>query len=118
MKAVLITEDNQVKGIDLDDEDILQGLYKAIDCSTVQAIDVGKCTFWLDEEGKFDNEKSLNKLATLLTELWPYDCIIGNVVVTGQPDTNGKTTAVPDLIFETLREIDIERSWTSLVGKT
>ncbi|MCY4044723.1 MAG: hypothetical protein OXE99_06555 [Cellvibrionales bacterium] len=75
--------------------DSLEGYYRAIDCRLVQAVDV-KLTSntwvscWVDEEGLFSSG------IKPFWRLWNYpDPLVGNMVVTGVPDSNGCTTDAP-----------------------
>ena len=77
----------------------------------IQAIDVDevKATIFLNEEGKL-MQLPINRRATLLWWLlFPsarnVDVIVGDAIITGQPDKYGNSTDVPDglvtLLFDT-----------------
>jgi hypothetical protein len=67
----------------------------------LEAVMVGECAFWFDEEGKY---KALlrNRLATMLLHalggrLGPGDYLAGPVAVTGVDRSDGEIDDIPDI---------------------
>lgn len=95
--AVQVTVDGRVQVIDLDSVDSeLKTLQNAVS-GWIQAIDVvGDMSIYLNEEGKMLG-LPINKVATQYFDdtYGPnYDVIVGDVVFTGLPDSEGETTGL------------------------
>jgi hypothetical protein len=91
-------------------QDYVGGYIEAVDVSEVLT-DNGRrrvaCSIFLNEEGKMQR-LPVNARATDLAAItiggWRNDVIVGQVVVTGQPDGRGETTDVPEDVVKIISD--------------
>jgi len=114
--AILVTVQGEVSTVDLAEEgSTLQGMYKAIGCSTVDRVPLAFTTdMWLDDEGAITTNPS-DPLATLNpyamrivarylgAEVEEINPLFGNVLITGQHD--GETTSVSPEVIDQVTKV-------------
>lgn len=96
-KAILLDVEGKVSTIDLDSENTLKILQRAVG-GWVQAVDFREdLTMWVNEEGKLDNLPTNVEATNIWAHFFGYtDFIAGNAVFTGGTDENGETLAISD----------------------
>jgi len=100
IKAVTITSEGLQSEVEFTEENSLETLQAAVG-GYIQAIDLLGLTMWINEEGKIHN-LPFNPFATLLweAEFGKTDVILGDIILTGQPDGEGFTTSIPESFVE------------------
>lgn len=91
--ALLLRTDGSFELLDWPQKKGLQTLYAAIDCRTVDAVDLSdQLTMWIDDEGVI-NGSPVNRAATLLYAAHrpPHQHYYGHAVITGGTDRHGNT---------------------------
>lgn len=93
MKALLVdVMENEVEEVDVND---LQDYYKLIHCDTVEIVSrlIGDKRFDLiaDEEGLFVNDPLISAIDSSGNVM-----LVGNLIVCGEPDADGKMTPLTD----------------------
>ncbi|MET8347344.1 DUF3846 domain-containing protein [Streptomyces microflavus] len=91
--ALIIRTDGSFEVIDWPTENHLPILYKGIDCTHVDAVDISRrLTMWIDDSGLI-NGAPINRAATILYAIHkePHQHYHGNVVITGGVDHEGET---------------------------
>ena len=96
LSAVTISPDGTTCLMDLGDN-ALKGLYLAIECSTVDVVQLTPdLHMWVDDEGMLKEEPEVNLVATVIADslgrgTQPY---YGTVVFTGGADEEGETQPI------------------------
>lgn len=95
VKGVIMTTEGQQIDVEFEQDSSLKTLQESVG-GYVQAIDLLGLTMWINEEGKIEN-LPFNPFATILweAEFGKTDLILGDIVLTGQPDDEGFTTSIP-----------------------
>lgn len=91
--ALLLRTSGPFEVLDWPQKKSLQTLYAAIDCQTVDAVDLSdQLTMWIDDEGAI-NGSPVNRAATLLYAAHrpPHQHYYGHAVITGGTDHHGNT---------------------------
>jgi len=100
IKAIVITVDGLQKDIEISEDISLKTLQDAVG-GFIQSVDLLGLTMWINEEGKIDN-LPFNPFATILWEaaFGKTDVILGDIVLTGLPDDEGKLTSIPQAFVD------------------
>ena len=100
IKAIVITVDGLQKDIEISEDTSLKTLQDAVG-GFIQAVDLLGLTMWINEEGKID-DLPFNPFATILWEaaFGKTDVILGDIVLTGLPDDEGKLTSIPQAFVD------------------
>lgn len=97
LAAACLTTDGELTPLSLDPEHVLAGMYVAIGCRLVEAVDLSdRLTMWLDEEGICNAQ--INLPATLIAHRFgqTHQSFYGNAVFTGGTDPSGDTLPLND----------------------
>lgn len=102
-RAIIIPPEGEIRDVEMPD-DLYQPLKDIIggwlECPAIMRDELADLSIWVDEEGKL---KTLpyNPRATLIANI-PGDIIVGTVVITGPPDSEGETLG---LTFEQIEKV-------------
>lgn len=106
-QALVVTEELVCKMIDIADNE-LQALQTAVD-GLIQPVDVTpNVTMWVNEEGLFRGDLGMNPMGTaIMRELYDNSdaWVVGDIVFTGAPDSEGRTTGLEQSDIDTVAGI-------------
>jgi hypothetical protein len=117
--AITVTADNDLNVVDFDESNSYNIIKKAIgggtfDCVRINSLNVD---IWIDDEGKLVNEPVVNAFGSALWvhEYGMTDLIVGDIIITGGVDDEGKTLGLDfDEVIKVLKAAQdvMEKSMT------
>jgi hypothetical protein len=103
-----ITTSGQVNELDLSNEDTALATLQGAVGGWVQALDLSDTvSLWVNEEGKMDGLEHNPYAQVFWDEAFGAgtDFIVGNVVLTGTPDSEGYTQGLDERTAQRIREL-------------
>jgi len=93
--AIKCTVDNKLEVVDFDESKSYETIKEAIGGGIFQCIYLPstKVDMWIDDEGKLANDAQINAFGCALwvDSYGMTDMIVGDIIITGSPDDDGKT---------------------------